>query len=534
MLWYQDDLLDVASGKIACQSSIHPKWSFKDDAGRALKNISFESNAFHTCKENNPWWMVDLESEYYIEYINIYNIKQKQFRHRSTKLFIQLSLDGSHWTKIPQELTVWDKNLECCKVYIFKKCKARFLKIELDDCNFLHLCSINVFVHQKNGYIVSAKPDGFAMRMCSILNGIYLANKLKFDFKFKWSSVLDIEDLNNYLHEQKKDGSHWTGMAMESADKIFSSNFLNKYYSDNDLLYFNYGFEISQKKRTFSELLNIENNKTPWGWYSNQEHVYNYIEDCDKDQYRQEISNIYKSIIFSESLMSVCADVDIVCKLNKLSSFVAIHIRSGDTIYSKVRTYPTVFTYRRSFPYEVAIEIIEKLICNNKIVVFGEDIDANIKLVKYFRKLNEKSIIYCIDELIKDKDYTNIQRVFFDVNLMSRSNVIYSSGISTFSRFAMMISGKNEVVSFWDIYKEDKLLEIIINNFNKIKIHDFQKAMSYFRMFLLSKKINKDLETMINFLQKALKYDNENDAYRIFLIDCYFDKRQYEKINIYI
>ncbi|EHU1055274.1 discoidin domain-containing protein [Campylobacter lari] len=534
MLWYQDDLVDVANGKKACQSSIHPRWSFKDDAGRALKNISFESNAFHTCKENNPWWMVDLESEYYIEYINIYNIKQTQFRVRSTKLFIQLSLDGSHWTKIPQELTVWDKNLECCKVYIFKKCKARFLKIELDDCNFLHLCGVNVFVHQKNGYIVSAKPDGFAMRMCSILNGIYLANKLNFVFKFKWSDVLDIEDLNNYLCEQKEDGSHWTGMAMESADKIFSSNFLDKYYSDNSLLYFNYGFEISQKKRTFSELLNIENNKTPWGWYSNQAHVYDYIEDCDKNEYREEISNIYKDIVFSESLMSVCADVDIVCELNKLSPFVAIHIRSGDTIYSKVRTYPTIFTYRRSFPYEVAIEIIEKLICDNKIIVFGEDIDANIKLVEYFRKLNKNSLIYYADELIKDKNYTNIQRVFFDVNLMSRSSVIYSSGISTFSRLAMMISGKNEVISFWSMYKEDKLLEIIMNNFDRIKIHDFQKAMSYFRMFLLSKKINKDIEILIDFLQKALENDNENDAYRIFLIDCYFDQRCYKKIDIYL
>ncbi|EGK8062267.1 hypothetical protein IO410_001402, partial [Campylobacter lari] len=45
---------------------------------------------------------------------------------------------------------------------------------------------------------------------------------------------------------------------------------------------------------------------------------------------------------------------------------------------------------------------------------------------------------------------------------------------------------------------------------------------------------NKDIEILIDFLQKALENDNENDAYRIFLIDCYFDQRCYKKIDIYL
>ena len=78
IVWKDEDLIEIAHDKNAFQSSIS-KWSLKDDAKRAIKSdLKVDDYAFHTGIENNPWWIVDLENAYDIEYIKIINRKNYQ------------------------------------------------------------------------------------------------------------------------------------------------------------------------------------------------------------------------------------------------------------------------------------------------------------------------------------------------------------------------------------------------------------------------------------------------------------------------
>ncbi|MGX56764.1 hypothetical protein EBL05_07780, partial [Campylobacter coli] len=56
-----------------------------------------------------------------------------------------------------------------------------------------------------------------------------------------------------------------------------------------------------------------------------------------------------------------------------------------------------------------------------------------------------------------------------------------------------------------------------------------QKAFSYFHLFIVSKKINISKENLIEFLEKALEYDYENDKYRIHLIDVLLNLMNFQK-----
>jgi len=102
IVWKDEDLIEIAHDKNAFQSSIS-KWSLKDDAKRAIKSdLKVDDYAFHTGIENNPWWIVDLENTYDIEYIKIINRKNYQDRLKSIK--VEFSIDKNLWFAIDRSL----------------------------------------------------------------------------------------------------------------------------------------------------------------------------------------------------------------------------------------------------------------------------------------------------------------------------------------------------------------------------------------------------------------------------------------------
>ncbi|MCW1522368.1 hypothetical protein OLR57_08635 [Campylobacter jejuni] len=72
-------------------------------------------------------------------------------------------------------------------------------------------------------YIISAKPDGFGMRLSSMLIGMYLAEKLGFNFGFVWDNITETQD-ESILGVNEK----FIGINLEKKENIFNFNFIKK------------------------------------------------------------------------------------------------------------------------------------------------------------------------------------------------------------------------------------------------------------------------------------------------------------------
>ena len=138
MFWKEDDLIDVAIGKIATQSSVC-KMSRENDACRAVNPYIYNQKIpYSSCTacEFNPWWMIDLESEYKIEAIFIYNSSIDPEVIKSLEVYV--SNDKEYWQYIEKDLFVWN-NLNSIEINLSQRISARYVKFSLQGKNSLKL-----------------------------------------------------------------------------------------------------------------------------------------------------------------------------------------------------------------------------------------------------------------------------------------------------------------------------------------------------------------------------------------------------------
>lgn len=62
------------------------------------------------------------------------------------------------------------------------------------------------------------------MRLAAILVGIYIAEKLNFNFAFVWNNSIDVDSLN-VQNSQKNNQIHYLGNAMSDVKNIFAESF---------------------------------------------------------------------------------------------------------------------------------------------------------------------------------------------------------------------------------------------------------------------------------------------------------------------
>jgi hypothetical protein len=95
---------------------------------------------FHTGKEANPWWEVDLGSTRELTEVRIYNAEPFI---RAASLKVLLSDDGGSWKEVydnrgrpfgPAPLAVK-----------LDKARARFVRVQLADTTWLHLEEVEVY-----------------------------------------------------------------------------------------------------------------------------------------------------------------------------------------------------------------------------------------------------------------------------------------------------------------------------------------------------------------------------------------------------
>jgi hypothetical protein len=121
----------------------------KDDALGAVDGIKNGSWAFHTLQDNQPWWQVDLGAQYPLAKALIHN--RCDTAARNTRIIVLTSDDGKAWRQVYQHNGqvfygfTDGKPLEVA----LKGEKARFLRIQLPNQEFLHLDEVEVYGVEK-------------------------------------------------------------------------------------------------------------------------------------------------------------------------------------------------------------------------------------------------------------------------------------------------------------------------------------------------------------------------------------------------
>jgi len=509
----KENLIEVSKFGKASQSSIS-KWSKTNDAQRALDSNSYDDYAFHTDKEENPWWQVEFENSFNIEYIIINNRKVKPFDEIASLLKI-VGYDennsevllyegntsfGSDNGKLPLILTLGGKN------------KYKKVRISLLKENYLHLNSIRIFVKDslrsinKKMVFFANRHDGMGERLRAILNAMVLARVMDGEFKFGW----DTHDVAFHATPDK--------------DIIFEDGFQSKYFLDND--------ESTKLKLYPLQKLPFVNHETLSEYDGisiqqvniSQSLPYPY-KDFDSKTYKNEFDNIG----FSKELAEAKKHGENISVSEKA---VAIHIRAGDIVFRNYRNMP-IF-YNKVTPFYL-LDYIIKLLMNDgyEIIIFGQDDDFCTYLSETYGVLYSKTLL--------KEGYSESQIALFDIVLMSKCSQILA-GYSGFAILAEWIgggkivdsynflSGPQAVIDEFRRFFEDKTSFLHSN-----KIHSLVKSFSIIQFVHRYQKYL-SLNEKIAYIEKSIRLDPDSSYHKVFLASLYYkygdiDKGDFILIN---
>jgi len=140
---------NIARGKPATQSSIciaSRNRSIRNDAAGAVNGLLTGTYGFHTGYDDSPWWMVDLEGQYRLSSVWVFN--RLDLASNLQHLKLRISRDGCGWTLALDHRSsgqiggVWGQPL---MIDFDGATIARFVRIELGTAGFLHLDQVKVF-----------------------------------------------------------------------------------------------------------------------------------------------------------------------------------------------------------------------------------------------------------------------------------------------------------------------------------------------------------------------------------------------------
>lgn len=528
MIWKEEDVVDLTESKKAIQSSVS-KWSRIDDANRAidasLEDVNF---AFHTGMEDNPFWMVDLEGVYTIDCIRITNRKELKHQKINKNLKVECSLDKENWINLDSSLFEWT-DLEVLEINVLQSLKARYIKISLNTRGYLVLRRVEIF-QRRYHYIAGSRLDGLGMRLATIISAMYVAEKLGGEFKFVFSWLNGTND-DGRCDVKGQEGVSFCNQIL-MAEEIFSKEFLQKHLISSK--YRSHGNDIVNLsfKDSKSSFL-----RHKWGAFTGKVGPHKCMRDLVPEEALKDLKKCYESIQWSDRCAQMIQEVEYICSDIIANDFVIMHLRGGEVVLGEFRIAPELWMNTKHFPYEVAIEIAKMEWERNHIVIIGQDFKSNQILEDYLNQIkpNKNIQIYSVDSLIEGRySYTNQERAFFDINFLSRAKKIYSTGSSVFSNTASMIAGKELICSFYDIYNNEELYDIIQKNIHCLEIGNLHRAYCYYRLYAFAKKLNKSFSIQYKWLSKAIQEDSENDFYRVAMVDLLFAKKDLKAADAYL
>ena len=120
--------------------------SAAEDASGANNGKISSEMGFHTSRENNPWWQVDLEDPFLIDRITIHN--RKHMAERLRFFSVLMSFDGNRWTNVftKRDSSVFGSADDAPFVIDFEGGRAaRYVRIRLNGLEPLHFNELQVF-----------------------------------------------------------------------------------------------------------------------------------------------------------------------------------------------------------------------------------------------------------------------------------------------------------------------------------------------------------------------------------------------------
>lgn len=502
----KEGLIDIAKNGVARQSSVSI-WSNINDAYGAINGNVYEDFAFHTDKQQNPWWEIEFPTPRFIQYVVINNRKREPFDKIASRIIVEIIGEDGDSTIIHKGKVLFGSlpNSIPLIMKVDSDLKIKKIIISLPEYNYLHLGTINIFApiikDEKRILFVSNRTDGLGERIKAILNSIVLSKKFDGDFLFTWDSWLGGQE----YHDTDK------------AENIFRRAFIDKHLIKGvDLEALNLQ-PIKQLKE-----LNEINNLDFDGILVQQMHIESQINDKNIRLQGTDYKNAFDSIDFSENLEFAKKEAN---KVDIREKTIAIHLRAGDIVFGHYRFTNNFYT--KVIPIHIVCALIVKLIeLNYRIIIFGQD-------YSFCRFLTERYNILYSGDLVKS-DFNDTQKAFFDIVLMSKcSNIIAGS-----SGFAILASWINncKIDNYLDYLSDCEVLESYrcanLENgiLNSNSIQPLMKSFSMFHFFLTNKK-DILLDEKIDLLKKIVKLDSKNSYYKVILAAFLYENNEVESAD---
>ncbi|EOH4170454.1 hypothetical protein ACLQVS_001731 [Campylobacter jejuni] len=391
-------------------------------------------------------------------------------------------------------------------------------------------------------YFIAVRDDGTGSRLISLLNTFYLCDKITSSDKnvrFFWNdkivlykTAVSADPGNNFknIGDQKVIGS-----SIEPKEEIFDKSFIEQFFIENKYNYnTNWLFENRSYPKDIFEIsswngqITIEKIKE---LFNQKKYNYFFVHhndlarelNLDYEDYRSKTSYYWNKIVFTKRFQNIIHLVEKKIRQMK-EDYHVIHLRSGDSIYSycNLRKFNLQSIFHATC-YEIAIGIVQKILKSEKVVIVGDDIDSISQLVNFLNKEN----IVSIENFRDSQQFSTLELFIFDVVFMSKAKSIYGT-FSAVARLSEMINNDVKLYNYYNIFNDEIKYEILKSNLFKLDLHPDQKAFSLFHVYLLARKNNEKLSVLLDYLNKALEYDCENDKYRLHIIDCLL---QFKELN---
>lgn len=142
--------MDSKEGPVTCE----------EDAAGGCDGVTTGRWGFHTRRENDPWWQVDLGSVRTLDRIVLYNRCDGGFASRASRIQVLLSREGKEFTRAYQHdgtifLGATDgKPLEVS----LEGQSARIVRIQAPGLTFFHLDEVKIYAEAEAGNIALGRP----------------------------------------------------------------------------------------------------------------------------------------------------------------------------------------------------------------------------------------------------------------------------------------------------------------------------------------------------------------------------------------
>ncbi|EAI4881118.1 discoidin domain-containing protein [Campylobacter jejuni] len=541
MIWKESDLEEIKFAKKASQSSISI-YSHINDPNRALEDEISTPFSFHTAYEQNPWWKLDLGTEELIDCIRIEN--STICPERLLNIHIELSCDSREWISLDQSLLEWVDGIKYLNINIDQRVSFRYIKISLKISGYLNFKTIRFFRRKYNGLLIMGSGGAFGDRFIAMLNAMYLSQFTNMKFGFVWKKLKTTIN--------KKNDQIFNADISEDLMQIFTTNYINKYFYNESIGLFPSWKECLLNQINIDCIDKKQNFKTLWGYYIVHQNLLFNINEIPEN-FTKNFPSIWKTIDFNQNIRDIFKLAQKTAE--QLGLFFAIHVRTGDLIHEDhCRNLGTANF--KGMPIEIILDIIINNLnkqCN--IVLFGQDMKELKELKEYIcsnYKLDFK--IFYSDELISDNLNTSTQRVFYELELMSYAQEIYS-GDSGFARIASLIKNGREPKRWFNIDKKYNSGDItltnicsnglslqewnaiftqrdayfIIKKYNNLieNIEPLRRAFSLFFLYFFSRQI--EPSRSLYYLEQLLILDSDNILYNMAYIEHLIHKKEFQE-----